>query len=575
MNGSEKVNYSDDTNDHPELKKTIILQNVLFPTYGVCREVDMYYRGNHNSYIDSCKCLIAEKEEEFRFDTYFNGFSAYKWNKYTNVNEIDLELKFKGSFKLILLKSIRNHDRTVTEVPVGEYYIESANRVTQSFTFGKHTRGMLGFVLVSLEKDSYFYGGHYCTSVKSESIRRVSLAITMCTYRREDYIKFNIDRINNQLLSDPYIKDKLHVYISDNGKTLDTKALSNDYVVVVWNKNTGGAGGFTRGLIEGMNSKRVHTHYLFMDDDIIFETDSIYRTISLLSILREEFLDSFIGGTMLRMDKQTIIHESGAIWSNGKIRSLKQGIDVSAVEGCLYNEVDEGSQYNAWWYCTIPAKHINKENLPCPLFIKADDIEYSLRNMSNLILINGISVWHEPFDSKYAPHLHYYITRNRLIVNSVSGLSDLKETIFLLRGEWIREMYLYRYDNAKLILNGVEDFLKGVDYFKDINPTELHEKVMGSTYKMVNVENLTPLFSYHLYDRTVNEKVKRRFMLELGTFNGAFIPMKKKGLKIVHAFHANPSSCFGFKEIISYDYANNKGFYTKMDNKRMIQSIFD
>lgn len=568
-----KVKQIDNIKREPESTEVIRLQNILFSEYGVCKDVDLYYRGRQDAYVHPLKCIVARRNEQFKFDTYFNGFSIYKWHKYTKVRNVGLTLDYSGSFKLILIRSTRNSNRIVEEILLNEYELNSINRVTQSFNFGEHDRGILSFAIICLKNDSHFYGGYYCTQIKQKEIKNVNLAISICTYKREQYINNTLNNINTQLLSDSFIKDKLHVYVSDNGNTLDTKKLSNDHVHVVWNKNAGGAGGFTRGIIEGMNSDKNHTHYLFMDDDIVFETDTIYRTIIVLSLLCEKYSDSFIGGSMLRMDKQSIIHESGGRWSNGRIESLKQGIDVSSIEGCLYNEVEESCQYNAWWYCVLPAKFVNKNNLPCPLFIKADDIEYSLRNMTNLILMNGISVWHEPFESKYSAHLHYYIIRNRLIVNSIRGLSDLKETIKLLKGEWRREMYLYRYDTADLILRGVEDFLKGVDYFKSINVTELHSEIMNSTYKMDYIENLNCTFSYHLYDRSMNEVIVDRPLLERCTFNGALLPVKKDDLKVVHAFFVNPSSCFRFKKILSYDYINNRGFVTEKNIKRMYQCI--
>lgn len=34
--------------------------------------------------------------------------------------------------------------------------------------------------------------------------------------------------------------------------------------------------------------------------------------------------------------------------------------------------------------------------------IRGDDIEYGLRNCKRLVTLNGICVWHEPFESKYS-----------------------------------------------------------------------------------------------------------------------------------------------------------------------------
>lgn len=79
-------------------------------------------------------------------------------------------------------------------------------------------------------------------------------------------------------------------------------------------------GGFTRDLIEIMtHNDELHvTHALLMDDDIVIEPESLIKTYRILTLLKEEYEDAFIGGAMLRLDKQAIQVEAGASW-NGRI----------------------------------------------------------------------------------------------------------------------------------------------------------------------------------------------------------------------------------------------------------------
>lgn len=44
------------------------------------------------------------------------------------------------------------------------------------------------------------------------------------------------------------------------------------------NKNVGGSGGFTRGMIESIRQKPKATHVLLMDDDVVVLSESIKRT---------------------------------------------------------------------------------------------------------------------------------------------------------------------------------------------------------------------------------------------------------------------------------------------------------
>ena len=52
------------------------------------------------------------------------------------------------------------------------------------------------------------------------------------------------------LNKDSELNGRLYVNISDNAKTIDTSQFESDYIRVYENKNLGGAGGFTRCLIE-------------------------------------------------------------------------------------------------------------------------------------------------------------------------------------------------------------------------------------------------------------------------------------------------------------------------------------
>lgn len=203
------------------------------------------------------------------------------------------------------------------------------------------------------------------------------------------------------------------------GSLLDRERLSSDKIHINPNRNLGGAGGFTRDLIEIMthNEELCVTHALLMDDDIVIEPEALVKTYQILTLLKDEYEDAFIGGAMLRLDKQAIQVESGASWNGGWLKSLKHDLDLRGCDYCLYNEIEEYTSQ-----CVVvllfPDEDCHTGKSAVPLFIRGDDLEYGLRNMKTLILMNGICVWHEPFENKYSSFLEYYIMRNQLIDNS-------------------------------------------------------------------------------------------------------------------------------------------------------------
>ena len=352
---------------------------------------------------------------------------------------------------------------------------------------------------------------------------------------------------------------------------MDYSRLNSEQVHVVPNKNTGGVGGFTRGLIEIMNYQKYQaTHALMMDDDIVIETESLYRTYSLLRCVKEEYKDAFIGGAMLRLDKQRIQVESGAVWNAGDLISLKSGLDLGQVDACLYNEIEEHVEYNAWWYCCTPMSVVNEKNLPLPIFIRGDDLEYGLRNMKHLILMNGICVWHEPFENKYSSFLNYYILRNLLYDNALH-YPDYSKWDFLKRlyKTTARELVYYRYKNIDLLFRGVEDFYKGVPFLEKTDAEQLHREIMAAGYKAVPVEQLNMQFSYPSYQKSLRQqegRVKRLF--RFATLNGLLLPTNRN--VIVSMSSCRPINFFRAKRAMQYDVASKKAFIVERDWKQTI-----
>lgn len=103
------------------------------------------------------------------------------------------------------------------------------------------------------------------------------------------------------------------------------------------NRNVGGSGGFTKGLIEAVESG-LYTHYLFMDDNIELDSEVIYKLFPLYEYGKQYFA---ISGGILDLYKKHILHEAGALYSkytddegnrenrDFNITSLKKNTDLS------------------------------------------------------------------------------------------------------------------------------------------------------------------------------------------------------------------------------------------------------
>lgn len=553
----------------------MILQNIQLPKDDICDKYDMYFHREGEVFY------LKEGEVEFNkggvcvLDTYFNGISIDKWKKYTNIGKITAKIRLKGRFKVWTGYVYRVSPTDIRRIITYRTVVESDGRTELTIPF-EDGRGMLYMQMEALSDTGVFYGGTYNTEVESE--RNVRIGIGICTFKREEFITKNIGILNERVFenSSSMLNGHLEVFISDNGKTLDVDRLSSEHIHMFRNKNTGGAGGFTRTLIEMWSGNKEYklTHALLMDDDILLDVGALERTYRILSIVKDEYIGTFIGGAMLRNDNKDVQEEAGASWNAGKLISYKKGLQLLDTEPCLYNESEERYEFNAWWYCCFPMTVVNDKNLPLPIFIRGDDLEYGLRNMKNLILMNGICVWHEPFENKYSSFLNYYITRNMFIDNAFHfpdyGAGDAVKDFSLLA---LREILLYRYKNARLLMRGVEDFLKGVDFFLETDGEKLHKEIMSGGYRMEDPEKLGRKVYLRDYEETLFKDDSRTHkIIRALNMNGHWAPVKKDTVTVSMS-QVNTSNNYRVREVINYDIISGKIFITKKDNKEMFSCL--
>lgn len=542
----------------------MILQNIQLPQDDICDKYDMYFHREGEVFY------LKEGEVEFNkggvcvLDTYFNGISIDKWKKYTNIGKITAKIRLKGRFKVWTGYVYRVSPTDIRRIITYRTVVESDGRTELTIPF-EDGKGMLYMQMEALSDTGVFYGGTYNTEVESE--RNVRIGIGICTFKREEFITKIIGILNERVFenSSSMLNGHLEVFISDNGKTLDIDRLSSEHIHMFQNKNTGGAGGFTRTLIEMWSGNKEYklTHALLMDDDILLDVGSLERTYRILSIVKDEYIDTFIGGAMLRNDNKDVQEEAGASWNAGKLISYKKGLSLLDTEPCLYNESEERYEFNAWWYCCFPMTVVNVKIFLLPIFIRGDDLEYGLRNMKNLILMNGICVWHEPFENKYSSFLNYYITRNMFIDNAFHfpdyGAGDAVKDFSLLA---LREILLYRYKNARLLMRGVEDFLKGVDFFLETDGEKLHKEIMSGGDRMEEPEKLGRKVYLRDYEETLFKDDSRMHkIIRALNLNGHWAPVKKDTVTVSMS-QVNTSNNYRVREVINYDVISGKIFIT-------------
>lgn len=363
---------------------------------------DLYIKGNYR--IEEGTLLAMRKDDTADFATYFNSFSVKKWKRYTTIRDVTLELEVMGDF-LVTIVQIFSGGRVREET-----FATEDGKFSHTFGTDNLSCDILGFSVRCVSDAGKIIRGGWRGEFDDWQEKRIGISIT--TFKRETYVKKTISVLRDIQKEN----DWLDILVVDNGRTLEPKDEKN--FRIVHNRNFGGSGGFTRGMIEYVE-KGSADYVLLMDDDIVLEPSAVLRTRSLLCGIKEEYKESFLAGAMFFMERPTVQHENTAHWKGCVTRIHHKDLDCIQVKCLAANETDSfhPNGYAGWWYCAIPVERIRAIGYPIPAFIKSDDMEYGIRNGREILSMNGIGVWHESFDQKLNPAMRLFSDRNSLILN--------------------------------------------------------------------------------------------------------------------------------------------------------------
>lgn len=514
------------------------------------------------------------------FDTYLNGFSVGKWAKYTVIDSLSFSVELEGE-ACIKLFHVYQGKKNIEVNEITSANVNHQSREKATLEFGKlKEEGLFYAQIEAVKGEVVVYAGSYDT-VDMAPTQEVKLAIDICTFKREEYVKRNMGILFNDILENeesPLYKN-LWIHISDNASSLDGIVDSNEYITVDKNANLGGVGGFTRGIIETkkLQKEKGFTHVLLMDDDATISSASIELNYILLSYLKPEYFGHTIGGKLLVLNVPFLQFEAGAQWNKGKIKALKNELDIRELDKVLENEIeDKEVEYAGWWYCCIPLSEIDDDNLPLPIFIHRDDIEYGLRiGRGRFIFLNGICIWHEAFAGKMPGMLDYYDIRNEAIINAIQcpdyTKKDFKNAV--KRWMWVN-ISRYRYKYIDYNYKAVEDFCKGIDWLLEVDGEALHKELLSMNYKAKKIEDYIGYKGLTEEELVTGEQgdYKLPFLVRLFhkvTLNGYFFPVKKDKVT-VNAPYGSVYKLFRIGEYIITDNYKN-AIYVSRDRKEFFR----
>ena len=432
-------------------------------------------------------------------------------------------------------------------------------------------------------EETEIYGGYYSADIEEDRIRDINISLATTTFKKQEYIKRNIELIKeNVLFEGSDLKGHLFVHVIDNDRELDPKELDSEDLKVYMNNNVGGAGGFTRGMIEALKRKDKPTHVLLMDDDVMVMPESLFRTYYLLRLLKDEYKKCFLSGAMFDYDiREKQYEDVGYVHKNdGSYGPIKKAMDMRVIENLVANEnysFDVEDAYAGWWYCCIPVEHIEERGLPLPVFVRGDDVEFSLRNKPGFIALNGICIWHVGFAGKFNAAMELYqVHRNSFVIQAASGICQDEDFLGRIKTMFWKDITRFAYNNAELLIDSIDDYLKGPEYLKNLDGEKSLKEHNAKNEKLVPLSDLgysgelpTDPYEYE----SLNRLQKLWYMM---TINGHLLPnflLRRTPYIISYDWFFVPGKNYMKKTLVAVNKNNMTGAIRTINRKKCFALI--
>ena len=440
----------------------MILQTLLYPNDSICTEFDLYFhidgigafsKGDHSIHVNEFSWV--------RFDTFFNIFNVSKWSSDCRLDGLFLNLECDGKFEVRVIHSIRNRSWDILYSDISTYCEGKKRKIDLSHYLDGAGLGVIYVELRAWSEEARIISGDFSTN--STPAHEPTLAICITTFKREQEIRKTAQRLE-RFLSDAPQGENTHVFIIDNGQSADVP--ETKHITTITNPNYGGAGGFSRGLIEARD--RGFSHCLFMDDDATFHMENLRRTYAYLALAKDD--RTAISGAMISNAHKWAMHEYGAFF-DGVCRPLFGGFDLrdaNAVRHIEFSTTGEPhpNQYGGWWFFAFPIEHVKR--YPFPFFVRGDDSNFSMENDFKIKNLNGVCSFQDDFSEKETPQVLYLDQRyhlvHRLVVENVAVQSPLP-MLKVAAKNVLKNISRFHYDSAEAQIMALEDVLSGPKFF--------------------------------------------------------------------------------------------------------------
>jgi galactofuranosylgalactofuranosylrhamnosyl-N-acetylglucosaminyl-diphospho-decaprenol beta-1,5/1,6-galactofuranosyltransferase len=445
-------------------------------------------RAVHPDQIESRTAFRVRQGSKMSFGTYFNGFPASYWRRWTVVSEVRLTMTLAGrGASVTVYKSMANgrSQRVDAATVEGEGGTFEFDLTLTPFVDG----GWYWYDVVAGDEDALVESAEWTAEVPAERDQHGTVDIVITTLNKPDFCAKLLAQIGEDELLRPYLDT---VFVSEQGtqKVVDhelfplaEKALG-DLLVVNEQGNLGGSGGYARGQLESVR-KGTATYAMMMDDDVVCEPEGIIRAITFGDLTRRP---TIVGGHMFSLFSRSVLHSFGEIvqpwrfwWQTPLDGYVEWDLAARNIRSArwLHKRVD--ADFNGWFMCLIPRVVLERVGLSLPIFIKWDDLEFGLRAKDHgfpTVTFPGAAVWHVPWTDKNdgVDWQAYFHHRNRFISALLhspypNGGRLVRESL----NHQIKHLVSLQYSTVEIRHQALLDVLAGPYALHEQLPTKLGE----------------------------------------------------------------------------------------------------
>ncbi|RLV49913.1 glycosyltransferase family 2 protein [Nocardioides mangrovicus] len=440
----------------------------------------------HPDQITGRHGVRVEAREQLSLGTYFNGFPAGYWRRWTIVEQVRLTVTLQGAGgSVVVYRSMANgrSQRVDTATSAGSEPTDFVFDLTLvPFVDG----GWYWYDVVAAD-EPVEVTAVWDTEVPEDRVTPGSLAVAITTMNRPEMCADLLAQLGSEeetfaLLDEVFVADQGTKKVRDADRFAAAEEALGGRLRVVDQGNIGGSGGYARGQSEAVQRGSA-TYVMCMDDDVVCEPQSIVRAVTFADLAKRP---TIVGGHMFSIYDRARLHSYGEIvqrykfWWRSPV-TVYNDWDFAARNlrsaRWLHRRIDV--DFNGWFMCVIPRETLERVGLSLPIFIKWDDSEFGLRAAEAgypTVSFPGAAVWHIPWSDKndaldWQAYFHH---RNRLI-------AALLHSPYPRGGGFVQESFAHtvkhlvamQYSTVELRHLALEDVFAGPSLLHEELPTKL------------------------------------------------------------------------------------------------------